>query len=209
MIVTQKDNTFREKGAKSILLVDLVKEYAKYKDSPFIYMGTEASNLNGVIGLLKIAQFELLHLLRLRPMLPGTLKSHIAKEKAKYDSVAIRNERGKVIFDYHQMSFILNRNLGSFSVEKQRFLAERVAEVPYWFTPGSRGIWFDDRYYFTWDAVELVASNEYAFAVAGGNTIQIFDNGYNYTISAKAKQIRWGPEGLYFVNQSNELELIK
>jgi hypothetical protein len=55
----------------------------------------------------------------------------------------------------------------------------------------------------------MVATNEFAFAVAGGNTIQIFENGENFRVTAKAKKICWGPEGLYYVNENNVLELVK
>jgi len=46
--------------------------------------------------------------------------------------------------------------------------------VEYSFLTGSKGISFDGRYYHTVDQVDIVASNEFAFAVAGGSTVEIF-----------------------------------
>jgi hypothetical protein len=55
----------------------------------------------------------------------------------------------------------------------------------------------------------MLASNEFAFAVAGGSTIEIFEDGQGYSIEAKAEMICWGPEGLYFVNDRSELCIVK
>jgi hypothetical protein len=55
----------------------------------------------------------------------------------------------------------------------------------------------------------MVATNEFGFAVAGGNTIEIFENGQSYTHTAQAKSICWGTEGLLFVNNFDELWIVK
>jgi hypothetical protein len=116
MIVTRKDCSFREKDEKSIDLRELVNEYQKHSHTPFTYMGTEADHLEGVFGFLKLAKFELIHFLKLKPMLPGALKQHLANERSKFNSVQIRSERGKIIFDYHNLSFILDRHLSTITV---------------------------------------------------------------------------------------------
>lgn len=95
----------------------------------------------------------------------------------------------------------MDRESGDVQTEDIRYLSDRATEIPYYFTPGAKGIWFDGWLYRTSDVVNLFACNEFAFAVAGGSTIEIFENGDRFVINAIAKKICWGPEGLYFVNE--------
>jgi hypothetical protein len=169
-----------------------------------------AEDLSGLAGLLKMAYFELAHLLRLRFMQPSTLTRLLQNEKMLYENIKVRGERGKIIFDFRNHSFVLNRHTNKVMIEKRRMLANRVAEVEYSYLTGSKGICFDGHYYHTSDQVEMVASNEFAFAVAGGTTIEIFEGGKTFTFpNTKAKKICWGAEGLFFVNGDDQLWIVK
>lgn len=209
MLINHSTNIIREVSNRYIDLANLLRAMADGPAAAFEYMGVSADDLNGLAGFLKLLYFELVHISRLRFMTLGTLSGLLEKERVRYNIVAARGERGRLIFDYRNQSYVLNRQTEQLTVEKRRLLANRVAEVEYSFVAGSKGICFDGRHYQTTDQVDMVASNEFAFAVAGGKTVEIFEAGNSYTFEVIAKKICWGAEGLFFVNDKDELWIVK
>ena len=71
--------------------------------------------------------------------------------------------------------------------------------------PGLSRVRVGEELFFSREPIKDFDGNEWAFALAGDSTVEIFSNGSRYLYHTKPLRIKFGSGGLYIVNASGEI----